>query len=485
MRHIRTRRRYKVILLFLMALCATLLLENRIEALVPDLKMYAEERVEKVLGGRMSLSIGSIHGGLVNPIVLDDITIRQAKDKRLFRSLTINSIKTNYRIWNLLKLKSFPAITDIIDKDSAVFVNFSIRDGDITGFAGIEGDLANSRVSGYVRIPGQGKIGFTATVAGDNFDVLIRPDSGTMRLTGKIDDSGELNADFRIEHLKLFGFDLVCDGRLKNRMIVPNHSSPKGCMEGELETSRLVLNFKPFLELKTAYSLSDGVMTLRDMRFGEAFKISGSFGFKKPNPIDLTLLVNNVSLSWLFQQFGSQSASAAFITGTMNGKFTCKGPAKALKVGARFDLRKGTIATLGFDYLGANLKGDLPFLKIEDARVTRPSGYLEIAGEFDLRRIGKNSFFENIRLVTDDGAITWDDWSSVRRQDVQEINMTKSITSDIGISYKKFVADQKVDESMRDADTLKFEYKLNSQESLGVKVGQDENFFGFEHKDKF
>ncbi|EFK95625.1 secreted protein, partial [sediment metagenome] len=55
MRHLRTRRRYKVVLLFLLALCATLFIESRIEALIPDLREYAESRVEKALGGMVDL----------------------------------------------------------------------------------------------------------------------------------------------------------------------------------------------------------------------------------------------------------------------------------------------------------------------------------------------------------------------------------------------------------------------------------------------
>ncbi|MBU0605570.1 MAG: hypothetical protein KKH77_04705, partial [Candidatus Omnitrophica bacterium] len=78
MRHVRTRRRFKVILILLFIICFTVFVENRVQDLIPQLKSLAEAKVEDALGGKVDFSIGSIDGGIIHPIVLSDIRIRQA-----------------------------------------------------------------------------------------------------------------------------------------------------------------------------------------------------------------------------------------------------------------------------------------------------------------------------------------------------------------------------------------------------------------------
>jgi hypothetical protein len=255
-------------------------------------------------------------------------------------------------------------------------------------------------------------------------------------------------------------------------------------VEGEFETKNLILNFKPFVDLKTKYALTRDSVEVIDLSLGEAFRAYGKVFLKDPGGIDMTLLANNVSLSWLMLTFGKKEATSA-LTGTMNGKFEIKGSAGKVHVSSAFDIKGGTIGKLNFDYMTATLKGELPFVKIEEARVTRNSGYFAIAGEFDLRRAGKDSMFDDIKLVTDDTAITWDEWESSQGKDTQELNMKKNIGEKFGFGYKKFVREDKIDESSRDSDEVHFDYNLQANDSLKVMVAQDNDFVGFEHKDKF
>ena len=73
MRHIRFRRRFKIILTLLLVLCVLVFVEGRIEAFVPQLKGLAELKVEETLNNHFKFSIGSIDGGILCPFVLNDI----------------------------------------------------------------------------------------------------------------------------------------------------------------------------------------------------------------------------------------------------------------------------------------------------------------------------------------------------------------------------------------------------------------------------
>ncbi|MBU0881663.1 MAG: hypothetical protein KKE81_05645, partial [Candidatus Omnitrophica bacterium] len=190
------------------------------------------------------------------------------------------------------------------------------------------------------------------------------------------------------------------------------------------------------------------------------------------------------SLSWLMLALGKKEATS-MLAGTINGKFVIKGPVGKVNVSSSLNVKGGSIGGLNFDYMTATLKGDLPFLKIEDSRITRNSGYFAIAGEFDLTRAGKDNLFDDIKLVTDDTAITWDEWKSSQGKDVRELTMKKNIVGKFGFGYKKFVKEDNIDESSRDSDEMHLDYNLQANDSLKVMVAQDNDFFGFEHKDKF
>lgn len=485
MRHLRARRRYKFVLLFLFILCSIVLVENRIEAFVPDIKAFAELKAEEAMGGRVKLSIGSIGGGILKPVVLNDVHVKQVKGSPLLQSLAINNIRTNYRIWDLIaRVKGGTAASALLEKGSSVYVDFSLRNGDIAGFAAIEGDLYKTRVSGHVTLHGNTKYDFTGSVDGDAFSLEIRPKDGALRAFGKISDAGSLDINLRLDHLKIRGLDVACDMHVRNRIVAGRSGTSIAGLEGDLETVGLALNYRNLPDLKTSYNISNGVVKFSDLKVGDQLRAYGAIQTKSPGKIDITILANNVSLSWLFLQLG-MTKDASVITGMMNGKFTLNGTPEKMSLESRFDIRKGTMSVIDFDYLSANIKGELPFLKIEEARITRSSGYFALAGEFDVRKIGHVSFFQDIRLETDDGALTWDDWQEVRRQGVNEQNMAKSLTSDIGVRYKKYVDDRTIDASSRDTDQARLEYKLSPNESLGMMIAGDKGFFGFEHRDKF
>jgi hypothetical protein len=255
-------------------------------------------------------------------------------------------------------------------------------------------------------------------------------------------------------------------------------------LEGSFETRSLIINYKPVAGAKAEYGFSNGVLDIKYLKVGDLFSLSGRINTREPKDADLTLVANNVSLSWLGFMLGSKEASSV-ITGTMNGKFDIKGKRDKINISSRFDVRSGTIGPLDFEHMSASLKGDMPFLKIEDSRITRKSGYFELAGEMDMRRIGKDNIFDDIRLVTDDGAITWDDWSSVRTHDGRNVSMRKRLSEDFDIEFRRAFDDYLIDESSRNSDKVGFEYKLQSKDSLKMMVGNDNDFFGFEHKDTF
>lgn len=477
MRHIRSRRRFKLLLTLALALLTMLFAETRIEAFVPQVKNFAEFKIEESFGGKYKLSIGNLDGGILHPIVLNDVRITDKNGQTLASPIDIERIKTNFRIWDMLfKIKG---------GGSNVCINFSTKNKESRGVLRLTGDAKNAYIRGSIDTPWAGNIRLTGSIKENEFDAILDSPKGVIRLAGLLSEEGVLSVDIKVEHLKLGAYDIVCDV-VSKITAVNNQPDPGGnYIMGEFETKNLILNYKPFPDFKVRYKIRDGSLDIEDAKIGEAFRLNGSALVRYPYTMDMVLAANNVSLTWLLQSLGMQDGSSV-LSGTLNGKFGLKGPVAGLKLNAHMEIRKGTIATLDFESLSATIKGDLPFVRIEDSRVTRESGYFSIAGEMDLSKIGKSAIFDNLKLASDDKAITWDEWRSAGTQgSVQEVSMKKRISGDLSVDFKKFVAESKIDESMKDKDEVGLEYKLQPNDSLKMMVGQDSKFLGLEHKDKF
>ena len=483
MRRIKSRRRFKVILTALLAACLVMLFETRVGSVLPHLKGLAEARAEEMLGNKIRLSIGSIDGGILHPFVFSDIKIKDKSDALLAPSLVIDRIKTNYRLWDLLVNKKGQTFITFLPMDSCIYVNFTAKNRDLSGFVRIEGDLLNPKVKGYVLFSDKDRIEFSGEIGQDSFDLDIWLPRGTARIEGNIANDGVLSIKLKASHVRLYDFDITGDVNLKNKIMTAPYDSNRH-LEGELEAKSLTLNYKPFPDFKAAYKIDDSKLEVLQLNFEDGIMASGEILLKKPYDMDAVLTANNVNLGWFLFKLGFEEATSA-ISGTLSGKFNLKGNANALKLNSHFEIRKGTISTLDFDYLSANIKGDLPFVRIEDSRITRPSGYFVLAGEMDLRRLGKNNLFDDIRIVTDDNAITWDSLDATNVQYVHEVRMSKKIGEDISLDFKRRVDEGRVDEDTRFRDEVQLEYKLHPNDSLKMMVRQGEEFLGVEHKDKF
>ena len=481
MRHTRQRRRFVIVLAALLIICSGLFLEDRIEAFVPDIKNYAETRIEEAFDGRAVFSIGDLEGGIFNPIVINDIQIAGVGHSggNILPALAIPTIRTNYRIWDLLLNKKGRSIMSVLFfGDAYIDINFVTPGREFSGFARFKADGPGIlSFKGYGDIFDRERVDFKGVIKGNIVDMEARLPKGVIKAKINIENDDSITADVNIEHFRLGSLDITASGKLKNKKF-------NGYSEGEFETDKVILNYKPFLGLKMRYKVSGKEFELAGLDMENVFKAGGKIFFGKPATMDMTVFANNVNLDWLMSAIGASDATKV-LTGTLNGKFGFRGPVSNLKSDVRLEIKKGVMSELEFDYLSANFKGEGPIVRIEDSSVSRESGYFSITGEMDIRKIGKKSFFENIRMASDDRAVNWDEIGIRDIRGVQEVRMNKKLLGDINIDFKKFISDENMGESTRYNDEVKLEYKLHPNESIKMMLGSGNDFFGLEHRDKF
>lgn len=490
MRHIRVRRRFSTALILLLAVCVVLFIEDRIEAFAPEVKSFAESKIEDAFGGKIKLAIGDIDGGLLHPITFNDIKIENAKGVSIIPSLEISSIKTSYRVWDLIcaaaaaKSKDPRAVSRFLAGVSRLDINFATVNSQVSGFVRLGNNSGELNAKGHINLFSGSRIDFTGKIKEGVYDIEIKPKRGIFKARGVISKDGILDSDFKIYHLDIGGHDLVCDGVLKSEITNIGIEVKRSIIQGSVETKNALLDYKPFLNMRTSYKISDGYLEIPDLNFSDIFRGSGTFQLRKPFNTNAVFTINNLSLSWLAVVLNAKNTSSE-VSGTANAKFEFKGPISNLRSNINVDVKKGSISTFEFESLSARFKGDGPLMQIEDSRIVRESGCFVLAGDMDLRKIGKDNFFENVRLVGDDKAVNWDGWHTSKVQNIREITMKKRINDDINLNFKKFTAEDIIDEGLKGSDEVQLEYKLHPNDSLTVKMGQDKDFMGIEHKNKF
>ncbi|MDP3790860.1 MAG: hypothetical protein Q8R38_02325 [Candidatus Omnitrophota bacterium] len=468
MRNIRARRRFKALLVILLALSFIAFFESRIEAFAPQFKVLAEGRIEDMFSGKVDISIGALKGGIVSPFAIHDVKILKKDGSASADIVDIENITSNYRIWNFI----FP---NFVSSKPYVTIDFSTKNGILSGFILLQGTKEDASIKGNIRLFDGDKIDLSGDIKNGVANIILRPKEGYVKIEYNFAASGVAILKIIAGHVKLQHFDITGEATIKN---VTEEN-----LEGEVEAKNIILNYKPFNDVRASYRISKEAIEIRNLDLGRVCYINGKFGLKDPYIVDAIAVTDNVNLEQTLAIFNPRYAS--FIAGIMNSKWELKGPIDKLRSKVRLEIKKGRISEMKFEFLSADLKGDGPIVTIDDSRITRESGSFTLAGYMDMARIGKDSFFENLKIIDGADTVLWDGYDTAKWQDVREFKMKKNIVGDINIGFKKYVNDEKVDESLRDRDEYELSYNLHPNDSIKLKFSDNKNFFGLEHKDKF
>lgn len=499
MRHIRARRRFRLTLTVLFTASFILFLENRVESFTPAIRHVVEARVGEAFDKNLELSIGDLDGGILRPFVLSDVKLKYKKGSGIFSYFEIKNLKSNYRIWDIV-FRSRPGLLGFLFPPSVPYVqaSFATKNNELTGLVIFKGDVKNARISGYVnlfgnekryRLAGHVRSGaFTIELSERTRSTMQRTRlsgsrTGGVKIEGGISSDGYVEASVRINHLRINDLEVACDIAVKSMFLQDPLCSMKDYLEGDVKIRNLILNDAPPLGISASYKISNGILEIPNLAIDNGFRMQGKILLAYPYSLSLVCLADNVNLNRVLACLDMQDEP--FLSGIMNGKFEISGPMARPRSAVHIEVRSGRLGPVDFDYLVANLKGEGSMVRIEDSRITRESGYFALAGEIDMSKLGKAGCFQDIKLSTDDKAIIWDKWSAEKIQGVEEIQMKKKMSENINLGFKKFMPGKMIDESLRDHDEYELEYKIFPNQSLKMTLGNDKDFFGFEHKDKF
>ncbi|MFA5146181.1 MAG: hypothetical protein WC515_02215 [Candidatus Omnitrophota bacterium] len=483
MRHVRARRRFKVLLTAFLTFSMMLFLESKVESFAPQVKFLAESKIEEALDKKVKLSFGTLDGGIVNPFTVNGCLLLDQNGSPLLPHVEIKSIRSNYRIWDFLfKRKSPISFLRPLSNEPYIDVKFSANRNDISGFIRIAGEMTDARIKGNINIYGE-RLDVTGQVKDRAFSGEIKSKVGVFKVTGGLSEENELTANFTVQHLQIKGFDIVSDVTITNRFIRDAAGSGKDRIEGKISTKNLVVNYRPFLDISASYGLSDGLLEISQLDIGRDLRMYGKIYLNDLYTMDIVIVVDNTNISQAMANIGIVEKLP--LSGILSGRFELKGPAGKQKLDAKMLIRDGQVCGVDFELLSARLRGEGAIIRIEESRITRRSGSFVLGGEMDLSKAGKGNMFEGVKMTSSDIAINWDGLDMKTIQDFQEVKMEKKMSDEVNVGYTRFENNRRIDESLRDKDEFELEYKLHTHDSLKLKVGEDKDFFGLAYEDRF
>lgn len=493
MRQRTVRSRYLAILVFLLVAAIIIFVEDRLQTLAPELKVIAEKRIAAVMKGGEEVSIGRIRGGILRDLELDDIQIRKRGGGRDAPAFKIDNVRIDFRVWDLISGRKSNGIASPIvrlrvgQKDQYAIgprmtVRLSALNGELKGHLNLEGGAKSAKAKGTLvlfgeSIPFRGNFTFDGeTLALKDFDI-----KGVLIPRGEIKlKDGTIDLEVRLEHFMWRGADIVCTvlfhGAYERAASGPSFT-------GGFAAKNLIINQRPFDDMQASFSVRDRVLSISNFSVGNVIRVKGDVSLKGPlYPVDLSILVNNLNITELLVNV--RYRDIAFVSGFLSAKASVRGPARKPDVRCALEVHRGNVGDLFFNSLTATLVGMGPIVKIDDARINRDKGYLTVTGDLDLRDIGKPNLFENIQMFTDDKNLVWNGWDITKESSNAEVWAIASMSDDVGIAFKTYMEDEKVDPRDRQNE-FEVEYKIFDNHALKMRFGEDSEFVGLEHKEKF
>lgn len=287
----------------------------------------------------------------------------------------------------------------------------------------------------------------------------------------------------KVNHLQLFGHDL-----LTNLVAMGNWSSdgPKTFM-GYMATSGTIIDYNPVNELEVSFQLSEQTFTLSSLKFGHSYEILGNLDLSRPYPLNLNLTITRAQVSDLLI-FAKNKIDKDIVSGELNGGVEITGSwLNGLETKGRLEGQNGNIGAIKYESANINLKGRGAVIYFDDSRIFRPEEgkYLALNGFIDLGKLGSSNLLHDLKISSDEKTIIWSGWDITKKPEETKLSFQKSVGHEFKVGFSGFINNEMEDDLKKDKSAVELQYNLSQNRSLKLKLKENEEIIGMEHKIEF
>ncbi|MDP2921778.1 MAG: hypothetical protein Q8O12_05390 [Candidatus Omnitrophota bacterium] len=291
-------------------------------------------------------------------------------------------------------------------------------------------------------------------------------------------DAKRIVSELRIDNLDIKGAALSGNIILKAKVL-----KNKGLF-GKLDSANMTLNSKALPDLKIFFKLTGGTVRIYSLRFGKSYCLSGTVGLKRPFETDIYFEILRANLRDI--AIVTNAKKPDVVTGVMNGLLKITGPLDNLQSSGFIGGRQGKIGPIWYDSAEIKIEGRGPIINIVESRIKQEKATFTLEGYVDLRTIASSDPMRYLKMKSDMKTIVWDGWD-IEKDGADSMKMVKGIGDNMSVGFKTFAREELPPYQKRDKeDEMSVEYKLDGENhAFQMKLKENEEFFGVEHKRKF
>ncbi len=279
-------------------------------------------------------------------------------------------------------------------------------------------------------------------------------------------------------HIKAMGLDLLSNYYMSGKLNYDANNKIES-VTGDFSTSGSVINYDPVREIKGAYEFKNSVIKLSGVNYGDVVYANGSVGIGDKSDLDLHFKFKGAQLGGLTDLAMEKGTVSGLVFGDMNIR---GGIGKELSMDGQLEFKDGNIGTVRYNSAKITLRGKSYALEFIDSKVYTGDQVLMIEGKIDLRDIGTQRLFRSVLIKADQNTVVWAGANTMKAA------AGESLTG--GSASEQFKVNLKTYESRQGnqlprQDTADAEYKLANQANTKLKMKENEDFFGVEHKVRF
>ena len=292
-------------------------------------------------------------------------------------------------------------------------------------------------------------------------------------------DNKELISELKVDNMDLKGAFVSGNLILKARLLKDN-----GGMAGKLYSKDMTLNSKPLPDLNVFFKLTKDKIRIYSMNFGKSYSLKGTVGLKEPFETNLYFEIFRANLRDL--AIVTNARHPDVVAGIMNGLLSIKGPIKNLESSGFIGGRSGKIGPIWYDTADIRIQGVGPIINIVESRIRQNQATFTMEGYLDLRNIADSNPMAGIKVKSDMRMIVWDGWD-ISKDGSDSLKMVKDIGDRVSVGFKTVTREGlPLFQKKENMDEMSLEYKLNETgQAFQMKLKENEEFFGIEHKKKF
>ncbi len=282
-----------------------------------------------------------------------------------------------------------------------------------------------------------------------------------LEISGSIDE-GRYNLTASLRHIKFGKSDISTDFYASGVILRTKEGRLKS-IKGRAWTQASLLNFKPLKEFSADYEISDSALVINSLSWGAiqcrgfVNSLSGRLsGILLEPETELNLKIKDMDLKDFSGLLGINPDDVE-LSGLLSGDIKLSGPKEALKIEAGLTASDGSLSRLKFNGASIDLEGIWPVLRFVSGQINDISGIVyELKGQFNLKELSNfHSAEHKVNIASANNTMRLQEWIIKQDSDASGQGMVEA------------------------------EYPLKNNQSLKMRIKNQEETLGWEKSVKF